>query len=135
MYNTEHICCYCDPNVFLESDIITKEDRDFILNCIYRNDLLYIFDVDDFNAGFCISGLYEKIKSNPFILSCIQEMATEYNKNEDLLFGLMVLYSFDFLDVMHPCVSEFLKTGEIKEQSMNLLREKVFAKKNKIEYK
>ena len=138
MYNTKHICTYCDDNIFSEKEknILKQYEQDTVLNCLYRNDLLYIFDLDDINDfdNFHkrLFKLYEKIKDNDFILSCIKKLNEKYNIFEDVsekneMLGVLVLYSFDYLYLIHPCVCEFLDTGIISDKNVNLLKEKVFS--------
>lgn len=129
MYNTKHICGYNENNVFLEEEEkqLSREEKDFVLNCLYRNDLLYIFDLDDCEkyAEQVIHELYEKIKQNAFFLSCMKKVADNFNTDDEKM-GLVLLYSFEYLYLVHPCVSEFLETGKIKDTNIKALKEKLF---------
>ena len=127
MYNTKHICDYHAPDIFLkeEEEQLSKEEKDFIVNCLYRNDLLYIFNLEDFEKEFqekaIFDELYEKIKENNFLNSCMKQAATNIG-SEDEKMGLVLLYSFDYLFAIHPCVSEFLETGNVSEKNRLLLQ-------------
>ena len=137
MYETKYICTYNSSNVFEDSDNITDSDRDFILNALYRNDLLYIFNLEDFDIENIICGLnevYEKIKQNELFISCIREIGekilnidTKDDTKDDTnnINGLIILYSFDYLYLTHPCVCEYLENGFIQEETIKILKEKV----------
>jgi hypothetical protein len=47
----------------------------------------------------------------------ILQLTEKYN-NKDPLFGLIILYSFDYLHLTHKCVSQFLKCGSISETDL-----------------
>ena len=117
MYNTKYVCQYNSPDVFLETDDINEETKDQIRNILYRNDLLYIFDMDDFDEhiiGEAINELYEKIKINNKFFTLMQLVSNKIiGSQSNAGIGLLFLYSFDYLYITHVCVSEFLETGEI----------------------
>jgi hypothetical protein len=137
-YNTEYICTYTDIDIFLPEDNISEDEKQFVLNCLYRNDLLYIFNIEDFEKEYkdkMMNELFEEIKENDFLLSCVEQMAKKYkynytgnnnnNNNSNMLLGVIMLYSYDFLHVTHPCVSEYLEKGEIRDESMKAMKEKI----------
>ena len=120
VYNTKHSCTYNSPDIILETDNITDTDTDFVKNALYRNDLLYIFDLDEFNEKniiIQIQELYEKLKNHPEILLCIQKLAFNNmnitNNVIDLEFGFILLFSYELLYIIHPCICDFLETGKI----------------------
>lgn len=132
MYNTKYDCTYM-IDVFLKEDNINQRDKDFILNCLYRNDFLNIFGLEDFDNDFSnkiIEDLYEKIRNNNFLLSCVKKITEDYICLDNDYFGLLILYSFDFLHLTHPCVSDYLERGHIEEENMLLLKKKVFRENN-----
>jgi hypothetical protein len=45
---------------------------------------------------------------------------------EDEKIGLILLYSFDYLFAMHPCVSEFIETGNVSEEKQNFFKSHLF---------
>jgi hypothetical protein len=74
--------------------------------------------------------LFEEIKENDFLLSCVEQMAKKYNCNHDnnnnnMLLGVIMLYSYDFLHATHPCVSEYLEKGVICDESMKALHNQI----------
>lgn len=125
MYNTKYVCQYNSPDVFLDTDDINEETKDQIRNVLYRNDLLYIFDIHDFDEkiiGQSINEIYEKVKINQPFYTLIQRVSNKIigsQLKDDI--GLFFLYSFDYLYLTHICVSEFLETGEISETSVEQL--------------
>ena len=54
MYNTKFECRYHKDDVFLETDNVTEEEKEFIRNILYREDVLNIFLID-FNDDFMSS--------------------------------------------------------------------------------
>jgi len=138
MYDTTYKCTYNLDNIFTEKEkhLLTQQEKDFVLNCLYRNDLLYIFDLDDFNnlEEMVNNELYEKVKHDDFFLSCMKKLNEKYmilkgefreDDDTDML-GLILLYSFDYLYLTHPCISDLLETGVITDENKNALLNKVF---------
>jgi hypothetical protein len=126
MYNTKYIITYNDSSVFLDSDKISDNDKNFIMDALYRNDLFNIFNLDelDFNENVfdkIISDLYKMVSVEPNILSIMKILAGKY-MSDDLEFGLMLLFSFDYLFLTHPCICEFIETGKISQDKIEDLK-------------
>jgi hypothetical protein len=49
MYNTKIVCTYNDVDVFLETDDINEKDKEFIRDALYRQELLNILGITEFN--------------------------------------------------------------------------------------
>ena len=127
MYNTKYRPCYNDSDIFLESDDISDSDKNFVIDALYRKDLLYIFCVDDFNEDIfdkVISELYTKVYTHKE-LSLLMEIVASRYMSVDKEFGLMLLFSFDYLYLSHPCICEFIETGKVSEDKLNLLKNKI----------
>ena len=128
MYNTKVICTYNTPEVFLESDKITDEEKDFIRDTIYRQELLDILGMDDYNEkemDRAIQELYEKVRDNKELKECMLKSASHFMSiDED--FGLMIMFAYDYMYLTHICVSELLKTGKITENNMWKLKSVIF---------
>jgi hypothetical protein len=128
MYNTTVICTYNTPEVFLEDDDISEDEKDFIRDVIYRQELLDILGIEEYNEKelvVAIHELYEIVKHHEFLKECMIQVAKKFmNKNEE--FGLMVLYSYDYMYLTHICVSEFLDKGKITDINMSNLRSIIF---------
>ena len=58
MYDTKFVCTYHTPEVFLDTDNVTEDEKEFIRNTIYRQELLYILGMDEYNEkrrqDYCI---------------------------------------------------------------------------------
>ena len=115
VYDTHYICVYNSPDVFLETDQVTNSEREFILDVLYRQDILNIFNMEDYNIDeltAAINELYEKIKINDKLIKIMIKLAGDISSMDDKL-GLMIMFSFDYLYITHPCMCEFLETGQI----------------------
>ena len=78
MYNTKVECTYNTPEVFLETDNITDDEKTFIRNIIYRQELLNVLDVDYENdnedneekISEAIKDLYNRVKNCVGLTKC-----------------------------------------------------------------
>ena len=43
--------------------------------------------------------------------------------NEEI--GLMMFFSFDYMYLSHPSISEYIKTGSVSETNLNILKESI----------
>ena len=85
MYNTKYICNYQASDIFFETDVVTEEEKDFIKNALYRNDLLYIFDMDDFveeEINRCMKELHDKIQDCKELNDLIDNNTEGYKKDK-----------------------------------------------------
>jgi len=129
MYNTNFICTYHTPEVFLETDVISDDDKDFIRNVIYRQELLNILEIDEYNEkelNTSINKLYEIIKDCVELKECIVKVLSNLMIQESNEFGLMLLYSYDYMYLTHICVSEFIEKGKIEEATILNLKSALF---------
>ena len=123
MYNTKHVCIYNTNTIFLPTDKVNDNEKLFIMNVLYRQDILNIFDIEEFDEKIindCLCELYEKVKSNEVIHNLMTLLAKQLRLDEELT-GLIIMYSFDYLYVTHKCVSQFLETGNILPEDLNEL--------------
>lgn len=124
MYNTKYICTYNNNDVISENDDIDENQKQFIKDVVYRQDLLNIFDMVDFNDDIIndsINNLYIQLESNEkfndlMLLSASKILST------DLKIGLMMLFSFDLMFLSHKCIGEFIDTGEINHEYIQKLQ-------------
>ena len=124
MYNTKAICTYNDADVFLETDDLSDKDKEFIRNTLYRQELLNILGIVDFNdieMEKGINNLYEKVKNCGPLKDCMLKMASRFYSEDDT-FGLMILFAYDYMYLTHICISEYLEKGEITEKNLNNLK-------------
>ena len=108
MYNTKVVCTYHTPEVFNSTDNISEEEKDFIRNTIYRQELLNILGMTEFNEAEmnrAIHELYEKIKDNKELKECMALCAAKI-LCEDLEIGLMIMFAYDYMYLTHACICE-----------------------------
>lgn len=129
MYNTKFICTYNNPlEVFLESDNISNKEKELICDIIYRQELLNILGMEEYNIKMIdrvLKDVYNKIKKNNELRECMLKLAEKFMSNDEE-FGLMIMFSFDYMDLSHICISEFLETGKIKEENIQKLKSLIF---------
>jgi len=128
MYNTKILCTYHTSDVFLNSDELSDSDMDFIRNTIYRQELLDILNIEEFNENemnIALHELYEKIKYSTELIECMRKLASHFTSTDEE-FGLMLLFAFDYMYLTHICVSELLDTGKITPINLWNLRKSVF---------
>lgn len=125
MYNTKVICTYNTPEVFLDDDDINEKEKEFIRDVIYRQELLDILGIEEYNEKELYEGiheLYKRVQNNRFLKECMIQLASKHLMNIDAEFGLTILCSYDYLYITHICVSEFLNKGKISEINMANLK-------------
>jgi len=126
MYNTKVVCTYHTPEVFNSTDNISEEEKDFIRNTIYRQELLNILGMTEFNEAEmnrAIHELYEKIKDNKELKECMALCAAKI-LCEDLEIGLMIMFAYDYMYLTHACICESI-FSKVEPNSPNPPLEKV----------
>ena len=127
MYDTNIVCTYNQDEVFTESDDVSENEKDFIRDAIYRQELLNILSIEDYNEieiNKALDELYEKIKDCKELHECAVGAASRFLSNDPQL-GLMLLFSFDFLYLTHKCVSEYLEKGSVSNDNIVRLKERI----------
>ena len=134
MYNTKVECTYNTPEVFLETDNITEDEKTFIRNIIYRQELLNVLDIDYENndedneekISEAIKDLYNRVKDSTCLRKCMVKVVEKHmnvgkymTSDEEL--GMMLLYSFDYMYLTHICISEFIEKGDIDDENIKKL--------------
>ena len=122
LYNTFHKCQYMNLDVFenWELAILSKEEQMFVRNLLYKQDMMFIFyqEEAEFYADdairHAVGKLYEVVAnaSIPELNSCMAKLASGVLSTQ-LELGFVMLFSFDYLHLIHPCISELLETGNI----------------------
>jgi hypothetical protein len=131
MYNTKVICTYNTDEIFSEMDKINSEDETFIRDAIYRQELLNIFGIEEYNdkeMNDAIHNLYEKVKECKEckeLKECMVKLSSDFMSLDEEL-GLLLLYSYDYMYLTHICVSEFLETGKISHNNIFNLKNQIF---------
>lgn len=128
MYDTKYECRYYKDDIFLPSDQINDDEKDKVMDILYKEDLLAIFSIYEehkfVHFDNYISELYEFIKENDDLKECMEYGAAKFfSESEEI--GLCVLYAYDYMYLTHKCVSEYLETGFISEYNIKLLKEKL----------
>ena len=136
MVRTFETCTYHLPEVFLETDQVSEEEKDFIRNCIYRQELLDFFNLEEFDESFLenkIRELYillvleEKDKNDDkgkvfeLFLEILQMNFSFFSKEQ--CFSL--LFSFDFFWLTQLCLKDYFETGIISQPICTKLLEKL----------
>ena len=134
MYNTKVECTYNTPEVFLETDNITDDEKSFIRNIIYRQELLNVLDIDYENndedneekINEAIKELYNRVKDYTCLRKCMVKVVEKHlnvgkymTGGQEL--GMMLLYSYDYMYLTHICISEFIETGKISDENIRSL--------------
>jgi hypothetical protein len=128
MYNTKIVCTYNTPEVFLDEDNVSEEEKGFIRDAIYRQEFLDILGIEDFDDSEMeskIHELYKKVSDNTFLKECMNKLSGQF-MSIDCEFGLMIMFSYDYMYLTHICISEFLETGAISEKNISNLRSIIF---------
>ena len=125
MYNTKYSCRYHRNDVFLETDNVTDDEKEFIRNILYREDLLNIFSIaenDDSDIfDEVISQLCKQINNCIELSECMRLAAAKLiSENEEM--GLCILYSYDYMYLTHKCVTSYLENGVIAVTDFQLLK-------------
>ena len=128
MYDTKFVCTYHTPEVFLDTDNVTEDEKEFIRNTIYRQELLYILGMDEYNEAqinTAMNEIYNKAKENDELKKCMNKLAGQFMKADEEL-GLMLLFSYDYMYLTHICISEFIETGKISEENIKKLEDAIY---------
>jgi hypothetical protein len=128
MYNTKVNCTYNTSDVFLETDEISDEEKEAIRDALYRQELLNILGMEEFNEesmNNAIHELYEQISSCQELKECIMKLLGRFMSTDEEL-GLMILFAYDYMYLTHACISEYLETGQISEKNIQNLRAIIF---------
>jgi hypothetical protein len=124
MYNTEYICTY---QLSLDSYQGNDKEKEYVIDMLYKVDLLSVLNLDEFNntkVNERITELYYKVEHNEELKKCMSKLAGDY-MSDDNIFGLMLLLSFDYLNYTHICISELLKTNNISEKNLKILKDMI----------
>jgi len=108
----------------MESDKVSKEDKKFIRDVIYRQELLNIFyleEYDEIEINKSIHNLYDKIKECIELKECMLQLSNNFMSVDETI-GLIVMFSYDYLYLTHNCICELFVTGKITHDSMCKLK-------------
>ena len=130
-YNVDYETNY---NLFFDDSAFegdeTEEDKESIRTLLYQKDLLAVFSMTEFDEDILnkkTRDLYVILKNNEDLLFCMKELSKKcIYSNEEI--GLMMFFSFDYMYLSHPSISEYIKTGSVSETNLNILKESIIKK-------
>lgn len=124
MYNVDHVCIY---NYEVSIPEISEHEKYIIQHKLYKQDLLSIFSLDEFNEtqlNIQIRQLYQDLNLNEELKSILKKAASQVMSTDEEL-GFIALFSFDYLYVTHDCIKDLKKSGSISFKNMYRLREAI----------
>ena len=127
MYDLTYSCRYHREDVFLETDGANDYEKEFIRDYLYKEDLLEVFNIENGDISLLeksIDDLYNEIKECAELNEVLLSVASTHNSIDPTI-GLCVLYSFDFMNFTHICVSEYIKNKTIKVEKIASLQEAI----------
>jgi hypothetical protein len=135
MYNSKLECTYSyyDANLkqlskpisdelslLLNADCENHEDYAEIL---YHSDFLNAFNLKEYDNDYISKStteLYNKISNIEKLNELFKKLSGKF-VSEDPEIGFTLLFSYNYFFLLHPCICDFLNTGEIKEENYKLL--------------
>uniref|UniRef100_A0A6C0DHP3 Uncharacterized protein n=1 Tax=viral metagenome TaxID=1070528 RepID=A0A6C0DHP3_9ZZZZ len=123
----DHKITYNDKNLFEKFNVINDEEKDQLVNIIYKYDLLCIFGLDDFLEDIIqakMSQLYEQMIENNDIEVMINKLAEKHSIEKES--GFALLFSYDNLHLFYPCICDLLNSGIIDNDKLELLKNNIF---------
>ena len=105
----------------------SEEDKETIRTLLYQKDLLGVFNESVFDEDVInkkVRDLFVILKNNDGLLFCMKEVSKKsIFSNEEI--GLMMFFSFDYMYLSHPCISEYIKTGSVSDANLNILKKAI----------
>jgi hypothetical protein len=121
MYNLNYKCLY---KLEEDAEVAGKDGQKK-----YQTDILNIFEMEAFDEEAIIDILdtiYSKVKNNEHIKICMRTIHTNtfLSSDSDMFeYSFIIMYSYEYLYVTHPCICDLLLRGEISETNLkNLLK-------------
>jgi hypothetical protein len=111
----------------LETDDITDDDKEFVRQTLYRQELLDVLGIEEYDEekiGKVVNDTYERVKECCEIKECI-DIVLAYIISTDKIIGFMLLLSYDCLYISHICISEFLETGKVSSDNITMLKKSI----------
>ena len=132
MYNTQFIVKYkeieqeliikCDAQISLE---YSKDDVFDICKELYQHELLSVFSasgIEDNNISDCILSIWLLLKTNQEFIKIFEVYKQKYFAiyEDDIVFTSLLNY--DFFYIIHKCVCEKIKKGNIEKDTLEQFR-------------
>jgi hypothetical protein len=133
MYNTNYSCIYNKKDLFIntienEYDNLTEEEKFDIRDDLYRNDILNIFNLDNYDEEILsqeLDDLSKKISSCSVFTEYILKIISENGISSDISSGIIFLFTYDNLHFFHPCICDYLLYNKISETNFNELNSNI----------
>jgi hypothetical protein len=139
----DHKITYNDKNLFDKFNVKTYEEKQQIVNIIYKYDLICIFDLEDFFEDIInkrISELYELMSRNKEIKDVLNVVKTKLLNESNIfihtnldstldkeLTCFITLFSYDNLHLFYPCICDFYNNdGIINIDKLEMLKNNIF---------
>jgi len=124
MYNSNYTCFYNDDNkLFPPNHLLTLEDQYEIKDIIYKEDLLNVFGLQEFNDRHIndeISRLYGDICDCEELHPILDKLASKL-MSTDREVGFLILFSYDYFFLTHQILSEYFNNNKIDKDKIEQL--------------
>lgn len=123
----EYECRYHKDDVFLDTDDVTDEMKDYIRDLLYREDLAEIFGIsgiEDFDVlDKELVQLHKKIGEicTDDFRSCVRDAAAKLMSTDEVT-GLCILFSYDYLYITHKCIADLLREEKMDKKDISILK-------------
>ena len=114
MYDTHHTCTY---------NLAECSEQDYV----YQKDMLAVLGLKEFNEEEInrrVDELYTNIKESAEMQECMTK-AAGIMLSEDEHIGFMVLFSFDYLYLLHDCLRKYNNDKDGYKSSVDRLKTKL----------
>jgi hypothetical protein len=127
-YNTDFIVKYkkIEDELMEKYDELSdegKEEADFMMDELYRHEILQVFHLEDINdekIGDTLMRLWKEMRNYDLVRTFVESYKEHHfgdSFTDDVVFT--AFFGYNTFHAIHPCVCEFLKTGTIQEDTWN----------------
>ena len=124
MYNSNYTCFYNDDNkIFPPDHSLSLEDRYEIKDLIYKEDLLNVFGLQEFDEQQInneISKLYEDVSEWEELYPILEKLASKL-MSTDREIGFLILFSYGYFFITHQILSEYCNNHRIDKDKIKEL--------------
>lgn len=121
-YNIEYKLKYCD----YDND---EEEKGEENNYLFQYDLMEIFKLEDYDEKVIemiqTRVFNDLVKNNKF--ECLVIFLANQYMSEDLLLGFAVMFSYDYLYILHKIIVSYYQDGKIKEEYLLKMETKIMS--------
>jgi hypothetical protein len=100
-----------------------REEADFMMDELFRHEILQVFQLDDINdekIGNTLIKLWKMARNHDLFRTFVEsykELHFDDSFTDDVVFTS--LFGFNTFHAMHPCICDYLKTGGINPDLWN----------------